>query len=78
MKPSFFQSAQDFWPEDEAALVLADYRRLCAAYPEGKEDNEKRLEEDCLHLEQIFMRETDGAKLCVRFRAAITKGEGTP
>jgi len=67
---SIFQSAQDNWPEDEAAQVLSMWK-------EADFTNEEILaavEKDREHFKKVFSSEDDAAELMERFNAAIDKG----
>lgn len=70
---SFFQVAQDTWPEDEASAVADLFISMSADYPEDPADNAARLRKDCARMERFFMAESDGAELVKRFRAEIAR-----
>lgn len=72
MKKGLFQSAEENWPEDEAALEAA-YQKGGLEAGETKEDMGKMLENSKAHMKKVFMEHEDGEALYVRYENKLNE-----
>ena len=70
-KRSFFQSAQDNWPEDEAARTVQSLANRLEDYPDDLPWCRAGFTKDIEHMERCLNFERDGPSLIARYRAAI-------
>ena len=70
---SIIESAIANWPEEEAFMMVSDWRDMTPENGFSPEDCARIKAKDMERMESIFLREGDGQELIARFRAAIIK-----
>lgn len=73
---SILESAIANWPEDEAFMMVSEWRDMNPENGFSSEDCARIKAKDMERMESIFHREEDGQELIARFRAAIAKADG--
>lgn len=71
-RTSLMKSAQDNWPEDEAA-VIHEYWQGCILDGYTPEELIAVKAKDIAHMERVFSSESDASELTARFHAALSR-----